>query len=305
VKKANLAISRNYFPGVPSSYQSLTAAQLYSTASYKMKDLTDITFDNNNLTGWNFADQNLTGASFRNAILTDANLSHANLAQVFLDNAVLKNANLSQTNLTNIRFNSALDLGNVNLSGADMRGTNDYYYFSATTTMTNLIRNDGSIQGLDLSGARTLIVRDYDGDPGYNSLSFYILAHGPIAITVQNSMNMGADGVLNMIFEEDAWDSKISFAPGIPVALGGTLDLTFADGIDVSGQVGRTFSLFDWTDVTPTGTFAIDSPYAWDTSNLYATGDVTLLAVPEPANIAIIMGLLGLLFFRHWVSKCR
>ena len=30
------------------------------------------------------------------------------------------------------------------------------------------------------------------------------------------------------MFDADAWDSTISFAPGIPVTLGGTLELTFA-----------------------------------------------------------------------------
>ncbi len=161
-------------------------------------------------------------------------------------------------------------------------------YTSAITT--NTIRTDGAIQGLNLSGRQTLIVRDYDGDP-YRSLA-------PIPITVQNSMNMGTDGTLKMIFEDDAWDSKISFQSGIPVTLGGTLELTFADGLDVAGQIGRTFSLFDWSGVSPTGTFNVETPYIWNLANLYTTGDVTLLAVPEPAAIAILaMGFLSLLFF--------
>ena len=93
---------------------------------------------------------------------------------------------------------------------------------------------------------------------------------------------MGPGGTLRMVFEADAWDSTISFAPGIPVTLGGTLELTFADDVNLASQVGRTFDLFDWTGVNPTGAFAISSPYAWDLSNLYTTGEVTLTAVPEP-----------------------
>ena len=85
-----------------------------------------------------------------------------------------------------------------------------------------------------------------------------------------------------MVFEADAWDSTISFAPGIPVALGGTLEFTFAADVNLASQLGRTFHLFNWTGVTPTGAFAVSSPYAWNLSNLYATGQVTLAAIPEP-----------------------
>ena len=76
------------------------------------------------------------------------------------------------------------------------------------------------------------------------------------------------------------WDSTISFAPGIPVALGGTLELTFAPGVNVATQSGRTIDLFDWTGVTPTGAFTVSSPYTWNLTNLYTTGEVTLTAVP-------------------------
>ena len=52
-------------------------------------------------------------------------------------------------------------------------------------------------------------------------------------------------------------------------------------GIDVAAQSGRTIDLFDWTGVTPTGTFTISSPYTWNLANLYTTGEVTLTAVPS------------------------
>jgi len=62
------------------------------------------------------------------------------------------------------------------------------------------------------------------------------------------------------------------------VALGGTLELTFADNVSLASQIGRTFDVFDWTGVSPTGAFAVDSPYVWDLSNLYTSGDVTFLS---------------------------
>ena len=65
------------------------------------------------------------------------------------------------------------------------------------------------------------------------------------------------------------------------MTLGGTLELTFAAGVDVATQSGRTIDLFDWTGVTPTGAFTVSSPYTWNLSNLYTTGEVTLTAVPS------------------------
>ena len=48
--------------------------------------------------------------------------------------------------------------------------------------------------------------------------------------------------------------------------------------MNLVSQVGRTFDLFDWTGVSPTGAFAVSSPYVWDLSKLYTTGEVTFLA---------------------------
>jgi PEP-CTERM motif len=87
---------------------------------------------------------------------------------------------------------------------------------------------------------------------------------------------MNATGTLRLEFDANHWDSTISFQPGIPVTLGGTLELTFAPGVDIAAQSGRTIDLFDWTGVTPTGAFTISSPYSWNLSKLYTTGEVTL-----------------------------
>ena len=108
---------------------------------------------------------------------------------------------------------------------------------------------------------------------------------------------MGPGGTLRMVFEADAWDSTISFAPGIPVTLGGTLELTFADETNLASQIGRTFELFNWTGVVPAGAFTICSPYTWDLSRLYTTGEVTLTAVPEPTS-AVMAATLGALILR-------
>jgi hypothetical protein len=111
-----------------------------------------------------------------------------------------------------------------------------------------------------------------------------------------------ADGsTLQLQFDADHWNSLISFEPGIPVELGGALELTFADDVDVASQVGRTLHIFDWTGVSPSGKFAIRSPYVWDAINLYATGEVTLIAVPESSATIMLAGVLAACCQRRWV----
>ena len=73
------------------------------------------------------------------------------------------------------------------------------------------------------------------------------------------------------------------------------LDFHYMDDGYATYLVGKEFKLFDWTGVTPTGAFAVESLYDWDLSNLYTTGTVTFLAVPEPAGIVLLaVGLLSL-----------
>ena len=97
----------------------------------------------------------------------------------------------------------------------------------------------------------------------------------------------------------------IVFEHGIPVTLGGTLELTFAEDVNLASQVGRTFDVFDWTGVDPFGTFAIASPYKWDLSHLYTTGQVTLTAIPEP-GCALLAGIaLGVAMLCRSRQRCR
>jgi hypothetical protein len=140
----------------------------------------------------------------------------------------------------------------------------DPFYVADTT---NFIQPEGHVNGLELTGGRMLVVRDYDG--GYSPT---------IPITIDQYLATDATGVLRMEFEADDWGSTISFQSGIPVTLGGALELAFASGTSLSNQIGRTFDVFDWTGVSPTGAFGVNSPFVWDVSKLYTAGEVTFLA---------------------------
>jgi len=172
-----------------------------------------------------------------------------------------------------IFFSWAIDshaLTNANLSGADARGASFLYSTLVGATKTNLIQSDGHIAGLNLSAGASLVVRDYDGNPAANPPA------GPLPIVVDGQLAMSGTGKLQLVFDADAWDSTISFAPGIPIARGGKLELSFAPEVDLASQFGCTIDLFAWTGVSPSGAFTVSSPYAWNVSKLYTTGEVTL-----------------------------
>lgn len=280
--------------------KGFTAAQLYSTASYQEHNLSGAKFVANNLTGWNFSNQTLDNTVFSLATLTNADFTGADVrgANFFLTSSTftpsqlystasyqnydLSEIQLRQNNLDGWNFAGqklvntnffASTLINADLTAADMRGA--YAANIGTAIVTNLIRSDGTILSLDISGGRRLVVRDYDGGAHPGSTGTPNPAY---PVHVKQSAVMDSSSVLELRFEADEWNSTISFDAGISVILAGTLKLEFADDVSITSQIGRTIDLFDWTGVSPTGTFMIDSSYTWDLTNLYTTGEVKLLA---------------------------
>jgi hypothetical protein len=221
------------------STTGFTAAQLYSTASYANHDLKSIQLWSINLTGWNFTNHDLANARFSASTLTNALFVNANLTK-----ASFAGSNLTGTNFT----------------GADLRSAGSWSTVASTVTH-NAIRPNGSIEGLSLLAGETLTIRNYT-----------------LPIKVNGSAAFDPTATLQIVLNGDAWGSTMSFAAGISVALGGALDLDFAAGANPVAQIGRTFDLFNWTGVSPTGSFTIDSPYQWDLSRLYTTGEVVFLA---------------------------
>jgi hypothetical protein len=230
-----------------------TKEQLYSTASYQAKDLRGIRLSAVNV-GVD-GPSNLTGWNF------------------------------SGQNLASSDFFSAT-LTNADLTGADTRGAQGLNLVEATTR--NAILPNGSIATLDLSAGEELIIRDDDGMPN-RVTEWWLAPRPPIPVSIDNRATVGESSVLQLVFDADAWDSTVSFGRGIPVRLGGALELSFADDVDVASQIRRTLRIFNWAGVSPTGQFELRSPYAWDTTKLYTTGEVTLVAVPEPGTASIVI----------------
>jgi uncharacterized protein YjbI with pentapeptide repeats len=113
----------------------LTASNLYSTASYKSRELTGVTLSSNNLAGWDFRSQNLFGANLQgsNLIATDftaANLRSAglggfgsSLSSANFTGADLTNAGLANTTLVSTDFTSA-NLHGVSFEGSILSSAN-------------------------------------------------------------------------------------------------------------------------------------------------------------------------------------
>ena len=303
--------------------KGFTQEQLYSTASYQAGDLHGIGLDRNNLTGWNFANQNLTDADFYSSTLANADFSGANLTNVHFRSSTLTNTNFSDAivtgadlsyttsdgftqeqlystasyqegdlhgigllgndlsgwnfsgqNLTGASFYEAT-LTSANLSGADTRGAYGLKWSGAISR--NTIRQNGEILGLGLAAGEVLKVRDYDGG---------------IGITILNNMQMADDAVLDIILADATWGSTVTLDSGIVPDLGGILNLDFAAGADAAALVGTTFDLFNWNGMLAGGDrfdqVVSQAGCQWDLSQLYTTGQVTLLSIPEPATMALL-----------------
>src|SRR5262249_37226774 len=150
---------------------------------------------------------------------------------------------------------AAATLTGASFAGADLRGANSLD--PTGTVTTNSIGPDGRVHGLDLTSGGLLEIQNYNGDPTRGDRIFGAAPLAPIAIMIEQSFVADSTSTLKLTFDGNPWHSTISFSLGIPVELNGTLDLEFAQGIDLAGEIGRTFKIFDWTGTSPIGVFAI------------------------------------------------
>jgi uncharacterized protein YjbI with pentapeptide repeats len=288
-------------------YTNFTSAQLYSTASYKALNLQGVDLGQNDLTGWNFSAQNLTNANLYESTLANASLTGATVAGADFDSAnptasqiystasyqahslpgivmnfdnmtgwdfsgqnlaaaTLFGSTLTNANLTNANLSGAM-LGNTSFTGADLRGATGFSGTPSGATTTNTILSNGVVQGLTLSATNpTLIVRNYSGG---------------IPIHVEQGMTINSGTSLAIQLDGNPWGSTISFDPGIPITLAGNLALGVAAGVNSSALIGKTFQLFNWAGVTPSGQLGViddlGSSCLVDASQLYTTGNVKIL----------------------------
>ena len=147
-------ITRAYFQDTP--FYGLTKEQLYSTASYKNKDLRGISLSYNDLTGWDFHGQNLTSASFYNDILTDADFTDATITGASFGSTTSIGFTKEQLYSTASYKNkdlSGVSLSSNTLTGWDFSGQNLTSANFGSSTLTNTDFTDATITGANFKSA--------------------------------------------------------------------------------------------------------------------------------------------------------
>lgn len=292
---ANATISHTAF----NSAYGFTPSAFYSTHSYASHDLTGLDLRDLNLKGWNFTRLYLGGANLgvsevhaasqaplAAAVAEPPSLAWACFAGASLHNASLANANVSGASLQGADLTNT-NLHNTILRAADLRGAVGFAP-AVTTNTTNLIRPDGSVNGLYI-------------EPGEN----FVVRNATAPVVVHTDALMSSFGRMQFLLQ-DGWTSPVQFEEGFTPRLAGTLVLALDRWVEPGDLVGKSFTLFDWSTapvdhfaqvLTPAGT-------TWDLSNLYTTGAIKLTGVaggpvPEPVTVGVLgLGAAALLFRR-------
>ncbi len=193
--------------GADFSFSSITLSQLYSTKSYKDKNLSGIRLSDLDLTGVNFEGQNLM-----NADLTDADFRGANLT----------NAGFRGANLTNVDFRGTMGLSLT----WGIRGT-------------GVILADGTIYDFSLLGSgEKLRIRAHEISAKLND-SGVITAGGEMEIAGSVFELGGAlsnNGKITIVAQADGANSQIVIKDGATLTNNGTV-LVHAGTLDAGKSV--------------------------------------------------------------------
>ena len=246
----------------------LTKAQLYSTASYKNKDLSGIRFLNLTIDGWNFSNQNLTSADFSsspisnsdftnanltsavfnssisnsdftNAIIKDAKLDHLSLEQLY-STASYKNKDLGAIRISMLNNRTDYDISCADFSGQNLEGSSFNNHSSFNFYMRGVNFKNANLTRVVFSGVY-LEGAIFDG-ADLNSVSFSYFSDD--TITARNASFVGADltdASLNMDFAGSDFTNACLFGAKFYYT---TTNFTNAkiNGADLSSTVANGFT---------------------------------------------------------------
>lgn len=240
------------------TFSDIAASQLYSTASYKDKDLGAIRFsalpypissEILSLAGWDFSGQRMSGSYFMTARLDNGNFSGADLSRGTFANIYANGADFSYANMQNVGMGffpegaESMGIRNSNFTGVDFRGVayqsetpSEYFvtYSSNGNTFRNFIGADGRIVNFAMASASDkLVVRKYaDRDGNANTISATLASGTSYAMTggtmtLENEASFRIGGALSL---EDGGNleinlSKAGIAAPILVDAGGSFNV--------------------------------------------------------------------------------
>lgn len=129
--------------------RGFSAEQLYSTASYKDRDLTGVSFagncpaPGNDFTSWNFFGQDVSRGSFGTVNLTNADFRHATLVGTSFSRATLTGTRVDDADVRSATFTNAIALG---FSLAQLYSTASY----KNKDLSGIVIN-GDLNGIELA----------------------------------------------------------------------------------------------------------------------------------------------------------
>ena len=246
------------------STYGISTEQLYSTASYKNKNLTGIKFGDNCMVGFDFTGQNMTNVSFLRAELNNADFTNANLTNVSFWGAELNNADFTNANLTNVDFRFS-DISNANFDNAIIEGAylsdirTNQLYSTASYKEKNLkgvtfsaYSYGGWLAGADFAG-QNLMNADFTGQ-SLNNTDFTKadLRGGTMksnyVITKNTIMGDGRIKDFSMVSSDDSF----SIRKYTPAAEGGEMisakigeDATISGGAELALENGAELEVID------------------------------------------------------------
>lgn len=135
-------------------------------------------------------------------------------------------------------------------------------------------------------------IGSFGGAGTKNFANGYAPGNSAALVALDGSVNFDAGALAMELGGTAAGSGHDKLVFGGPVALGGaSLQVLWLDGF--AGQAGDHFDLFDWNG-SPAGRFAsirlptLAAGLAWDSSQLYTSGELNITAVPEPGNWALM-----------------
>ena len=234
----------------------LTLSQLYSTASYKEKDLSEVCLGKLDLSNGDFSGVNLTSAHLFDATLTNADFTDADLTRAYfysssspspsssdLTGANFTRANLTSTNLcyailTNVNFADAYLAGanfaSATLGNADFRGATGLSltwdsetkaFSDATITGTSVILADGTIGNFAVASGEKLRIRAHEISAKLNDAGT-IAAGGEMEIA-GSVFELGGtlvnNGKITVVAQANGANSQIVIKDGATLTNSGTI----------------------------------------------------------------------------------
>jgi fibronectin-binding autotransporter adhesin len=108
------------------------------------------------------------------------------------------------------------------------------------------------------------------------------------SVEIIGSLTLGSQGALAFDLSSAGSYERLSAVNGITLS-GGTLRLTLDGGYIPS--VGAVFDILDWGGTFSGAFTSLDLPagITWNTSNLYTNGTLSVVAIPEPTTVGLLV----------------